>query len=251
MPSSLTLVVPCFDEGKRLPVADFREALVRFPSLDLFFVDDGSTDDTPAVLARVREGNESRVEILRLPENRGKGEAVRAGLLSALARTPRPAFVGYFDADLSTPIDAAFDMVAVLEREPALFLVLGSRRRTPGSAIRRRLLRHLPGRLIAWRISRTLGLPIHDTQCGAKVFRATDPLPALLSEPFSTRWLFDVEVLARLVRLHRSGHLPAPMSLLREFPLPRWTDIPGSKVSFLDFFRSFPALRLIRRRTLG
>ncbi len=243
----VAIVVPCYDEAARLPVEGLRRALAEFPRLALVFVDDGSRDATAAVLERVREGNEARVAIRRLPENRGKGEAVREGLLLSLSRSPKPAFTGYFDADLATPIASAFDMVAVLEREPSLLLVLGSRKRTPGSDIRRHLLRHLPGRLVAWRIRRTLGLPIHDPQCGAKILRVTDLLPPLLASPFETRWLFDVEILARIVRLHREGRLPAPESVVREFPLPRWTDVPGSKVSPLDFFRAFAALKRIRR----
>jgi glycosyltransferase involved in cell wall biosynthesis len=249
MSAPVVLVVPCFEEERRLPVAAFRETLERHPALGLVLVDDGSRDATPRVLDRVREGFEPRVSVLRLPENRGKGEAVRAGLLFALEA--RPAFLGYFDADLATPLDAAFDMVRVLEREPDLLLVLGSRLVTPGSKITRRFVRHLPGRFVAWRISRTLGLAVHDTQCGAKVFRARPVLRPLLSEPFLTRWLFDVEILARLARMHREGAFPAVESTVREHPLAVWTDVPGSKVGPLDFFRALLDLRRISRAYAG
>jgi glycosyltransferase involved in cell wall biosynthesis len=245
MSAPLVLVVPCYDEERRLDVARFREALARHAGLGLVLVDDGSRDATPEVLERVREGHEDRVQVLRLPDNRGKGEAVRAGLLFALER--RPAFLGYFDADLATPLDAAFDLVADLEADADLLLVLGSRRRTPGSRIERRFVRHLPGRFVARRIARTLGMRLHDTQCGAKVFRARPVLRTLLSEPFLTRWLFDVEILARLSRLHREGSFPAPETVVREHPLAVWTDVPGSKVGPLDLLRALLDLRRIRR----
>ena len=83
MSAPLVLVVPCYDEAERLDVARFREALARREGLGLVLVDDGSRDGTPEVLDRVREGHEDRVQVLRLPDNRGKGEAVRAGLLFA------------------------------------------------------------------------------------------------------------------------------------------------------------------------
>jgi dolichyl-phosphate beta-glucosyltransferase len=249
MTSPLVLVIPCFDEEKRFPVAAFRDALARHQGLGLVLVDDGSRDGTPGLLERVREGLEPRVTVLRLERNRGKGEAVRAGMLLALES--RPAFLGYFDADLATPLEAAFDLVRVLEEDPDLLLVLGSRRPTPGARIERRFIRHLPGRFVAWRIARTLGLPLHDTQCGAKVFRARPVLRPLLSEPFLTRWLFDVEILARLQRLHREGSFPAPESTVRELPLSVWTDVPGSKVGPLDFVRALLDLRRIRKAYAG
>jgi glycosyltransferase involved in cell wall biosynthesis len=249
MSPPLVLVVPCFDEERRLPVAAFRDALARHGDLGLLFVDDGSRDGTARALERAVEGFEDRASVLRLPENRGKGEAVRAGLLRAL--DARPAFVGYFDADLATPLEAAFDMRRVLEAEPDLLLVLGSRLPTPGARIERRLIRHVPGRLVARRIARTLGLDVHDTQCGAKLFRARPVLRPLLADPFLTRWLFDVEILARLRRLHREGSFPAPESTVREFPLAVWTDVKGSKVGPLDFVRAFLDLRRIRRAYAG
>src|SRR5262245_28664680 len=245
MTPPLVLVVPCYEEERRLSVAAFRDALGHHEDLGFVLVDDGSPDETPRVLERVRDGFEDRVTVLRLPDNRGKGEAVRAGLLLALES--RPAFLGYFDADLATPLDAAWDLRGVLEADPDLVLALGSRRVTAGARIERRLIRHLPGRVLAWRIAKTLGLPIHDTQCGAKLFRARPVLRPLLAEPFLTRWLFDVELLMRLQRLHREGSFPAAESTVREVPLVRWTDVPGSKVTPLDFFRAWRDLKRIRR----
>jgi hypothetical protein len=90
-------------------------------------------------------------------------------------------------------------------------------------------------------------MPVYDTQCGAKLFRADEMPAGLLDEPFLTRWLFDVEVLARLRRRALDGKGPTAESLVVEVPLRRWTDVPGSKVRALDFFRALLGLRRIRR----
>jgi hypothetical protein len=108
-----------------------------------------------------------------------------------------------------------------------------------GTSIERRAIRHYAGRVVATRISRTLRVATYDTQCGAKLFRV-DAMPAgLFDAPFETRWLFDVEVLARLSR---------PADVVIEVPLSVWHDVPGSKVRALDFFRAFLDLRRIRKR---
>jgi glycosyltransferase involved in cell wall biosynthesis len=244
----LTVVVPCFDEARRLPVEAFREALRSAPWLSLHFVDDGSRDGTAQVLEAVRRGFEDRVSITRMERNAGKGEAVRAGMRKATAGSA--AYVGYADADLATPLDALAEMADLLDLRPELLLVMGARVKTLGRSIDRRRTRHYLGRVIATFTSRTLGLPVYDTQCGAKLFRAGPVVTALFEEPFSTRWLFDVELLARLLRLHRQGVLPHPASIVLEHPLARWSDVPGSKVKPMDFFRALFGLRRIRRRYL-
>jgi glycosyltransferase involved in cell wall biosynthesis len=245
MPGRVDLVVPCFDEAARLAPAELAKALAREPDLALTLVDDGSRDGTRRVLDAIAAESPGRVHVVALPENRGKGEAVRAGLLAALAR--KPAFAGWWDADLATPFDELATLRAALEAAPRAWLATGARVRMLGAAIERRALRHYAGRVVATWISRALRLPVYDTQCGAKLFRA-DAVPAgLLDEPFLTRWLFDVEVLARLERLHRDGKGPPPEDLVVEVPLRRWTDVPGSKVVPLDLVRARFALGRIRR----
>jgi hypothetical protein len=181
-----------------------------------------------------------------LARNLGKGEAVRAGLLSALAG--RPEFAGWWDADLATPLSETASLRAVLDARPGVWLAMGARVRMLGCAIDRRATRHVAGRVVATMISRALGLATYDTQCGAKLFRVAGTPPGLFDEAFLSRWLFDVEVLARLERRHRDGGGPPPEDVVVEVPLTRWTDVPGSKVRATDFVRAFFDLRRIRRR---
>jgi hypothetical protein len=87
--------------------------------------------------------------------------------------------------------------------------------------------------------SLTIGLPIYDTQCGAKLFRASPVVRSLFQQPFLTRWLFDVEIIARFIQACRCDQPESPKDLIYEFPLLTWKDVAGSKVKPVDFFRSF------------
>ena len=246
MPPPVRLVVPCWNEASRFDLAAFRAGLDADPALGLTLVDDGSTDGTRGLLEGVAAAYPGRVDVLALPTNRGKGEAVRAGLAAAVAL--RPALAGWWDADLATPLDAVRTLARALDATPSTWLAMGSRVARLGARIERRASRHYAGRVIATLISRTLGLATYDTQCGAKLFRVAATPPGLFDAPFLSRWLFDVEVLARLERRHRDGEGAPPEALVVEVPLPVWRDVPGSKVRPADFLRAIVALRRIRRR---
>lgn len=245
MASDVRLVVPCFDEANRLDVAAFRARLADDPHLALTLVDDGSRDGTRGVLEGLARDAGPRVEVVALPRNVGKGEAVRAGVLAALRSDA--AYVGWWDADLATPFAEVARLRAALEERPAAWLAMGARVQALGARIERRALRHYPGRFVASRVARMLRLPTYDTQCGAKLFRAATTPAGLFDAPFVTRWLFDVEVLARLERRHRDGQGPAPEDVVVEVPLQSWRDVPGSKVRPTDFFRALWGVRRIRR----
>lgn len=239
------LVVPCFNEAARLPRAQLAAGLAADPGLALLLVDDGSRDGTLAGLRALEGAHPGRVEVLALPENRGKAEAVRAGMTAALAGPAR--WVGYWDADLATPLCVVADFRARLEADPDLHLVLGSRVKRLGGDIQRSALRHYVGRVVATLASRFLRLPVYDTQCGAKLFRASPLAAEVFGRPFLSRWLFDVEVFARLQALAAAGRLPPVTRSAYEVPLPRWTDEPGSKVRMRDFFLALRDLRRMRR----
>ena len=244
MPPDTTLVVPCYNEGARLDTAEFRRFAGASPGTSFCFVDDGSRDDTLVVLERMCGECPGLGRVLSLPGNRGKAEAVRQGLLAALAGGAP--YVGFWDADLATPLDELPRFRAVFAERPDTEIVLGSRVRLLGRQIERRGLRHYLGRVFATGASLTLGLPVYDTQCGAKLFRATAALRAVLAEPFLTRWVFDVEILARY--LDGPGDRVQAARRIYELPLLRWTDVPGSKVRPWDFVRS--GLELVRIRNV-
>jgi glycosyltransferase involved in cell wall biosynthesis len=242
----ITWVVPCFEEAKRmdgpalLTLADETASLV--------LVDDGSRDQTLTLLRGMAEKRPTQVEVIALPENQGKAEAVRQGMLYALSRAVD--VVGYVDADLATP-PHELRRLAALVRSGDYDVLMGSRVQLLGHAIERKHMRHYVGRVFATCASLTLGLPVYDTQCGAKLFRRTEALVSALALPFTSRWAFDVELLARLI--HPSPEIAAiAIERIREEPLLSWTDVPESKLrpaaalrSGLDLIRL--GLRLRRR----
>jgi glycosyltransferase involved in cell wall biosynthesis len=240
--TSTLIVVPCWNEERRLPVDRFEGFLAATPDVGFVFVDDGSNDGTRARLHEIEQAAPERVRVLALEVNGGKAEAVRRGMLAALRESPR--FVGYWDADLATPLDAILEFRRVLESRSAVEIVMGARVRLLGRSIERNALRHYLGRASSTWIALVLGLAVYDTQCGAKLFRNGPALPALFAEPFLAGWLFDVEILAR--RLAAPG--PRAEELIYEHPLMEWRDPGGSKLRAGAYLRAALDLLRIQRR---
>jgi glycosyltransferase involved in cell wall biosynthesis len=240
------LVVPFYNEAGRFDAAALEAFAAEDPACDFILVDDGSTDSTLAMLRGLAARDARRFSVVELQPNRGKAEAVRRGMLAAFARAPR--YAGYWDADLATPLAELPRFVELLERRPELEIVLGARVLLLGRSIERSSARHYLGRVMATMISRTLGLAVYDTQCGAKLFRVSPGTQALFAEPFVVNWTFDVEIIARLARARRGAGRPGPADVIYELPLRRWRDVPGSKVRPADFLRGMVELLRIRRR---
>lgn len=237
MGSSVAIVIPCYNEAKRLKVNKFKEYSDADRSHLFVFVNDGSNDATLKVIQDLHRDNPDHCSYIDLPRNFGKAEAVRRGLLSAFDTNPD--FAGYWDADMATPLEAIPSFCKLLESRSEIAMVFGARVRLLGRAIDRSPLRHYLGRMFATAASLTIGLPIYDTQCGAKLFRVCPLVRSLFQQPFMTRWLFDVEIIARLIQACRRDNLRPPKELIYEFPLQTWSDVAGSKVKPLDFFKSF------------
>jgi glycosyltransferase involved in cell wall biosynthesis len=216
--ANIALAIPCFNEAARLPRDSVRR-LVGDSALDLVLVDDGSSDGTRAALEALREEAPDRIAVLALPDNRGKAEAVRAGLLSAIDRAD---IVGYADADFATPAEELIRLARLID-ESGADAVLGSRVAVMGAQIERSPVRHYLGRVFATGASLALRRPVYDTQCGAKFLRVGEPLRAALARPFRSRWAFDVELLGRL-------WAEDPDCRIVEEPLRTWIDVSGSKV---------------------
>jgi glycosyltransferase involved in cell wall biosynthesis len=243
------VIIPCYNESARLDINAFLEYAARDGRVFFLFVNDGSTDRTQEMLQGLHSLDPDAFRLLGLERNSGKGEAVRRGVLHALESAP--VFIGYWDADLATPLEAIQEFRNLLEDRPTLELVLGSRVRLLGREVYRSTVRHYLGRAFASLASLALALGVYDTQCGAKLFRASATTPLLFHEPFCSSWIFDVEILARLIRTrHRLGQ-PRAELVLFEFPLHRWCDVAGSKLKASDFLRAPLELLAIYRRYLA
>jgi len=223
-----TIIVPCYNEANRLDNAAFAQFFVNESQTQILFVDDGSRDNTVERLNDLQQKFPEKLEVLSLPTNQGKAEAVRRGMLQAMDQSCD--FVGYWDADLATPLWEIPRFVTLLESRPEFDLAIGSRVQLLGRKIQRDTTRHYLGRIFATVASLVLGLPDYDTQCGAKLFRHTSESKQLFAKPFSSRWVFDVEL------IHRFTQLPSQVDKqgIVEVPLEQWIDIAGSKLRFWD-----------------
>lgn len=247
--SETVIVVPCYNEEHRLKSDEFLTYARPRDWLRFLMVDDGSRDGTRQVLQRLSEAEPSRFEVLGLDVNGGKAEAVRRGVQHALMSSP--SYVGFWDADLATPLSAIEEFVSLLDAHDDVEMVLGSRVQLLGRNIERGRRRHYFGRVTATVVSVMLGLRVYDTQCGAKLFRVTPTLSYLFAEPFLTRWVFDVEILARWITANENVDRRQLEKRVHEIPLREWTDVKGSRLKPSDFVRAPLELARIWRHYFG
>lgn len=230
-------VVPCFNEEHRLPVKELMDYVSAHPWLFLCFVDDGSSDGTLDTLSALERRLPDRYIVVPLATNCGKAEAVRTGILAGLDAF-RPAYVGYMDADLATPLTEIERLVHIAEDTPSAVMFSGCRLRRLGVEVERKWWRHYLGRVFATAAALVLGLPVYDTQCGAKLFRP-EIARSVFSERFLSRWVFDVEIFARIAQM--LGKDEARRRIL-EIPLLAWQDRRGSKLSLRHYLTAVAAL---------
>jgi dolichyl-phosphate beta-glucosyltransferase len=235
------IVIPFYNEERRFDRARLLE-LARHPSLEVVVVDDGSRDRTAELLGELEADSGGTVHFLKLDRNRGKGEAVRLGLLRALERGRTT--VGFTDADFSTRPAELLELLDTLDSRADLDVLIASRVLLVGRKVERRAMRHYLGRVFATIAANILRTPFYDTQCGAKLFRSTPMLASALSEPFVSRWAFDVELLGRLLIGTRTV-AGVPLERMREVPLEEWVDADGSKVTPAAMVKTLADLALI------
>lgn len=214
----LSVVIPCYNEAGRISKTLDRVAafLAAQPySSELVIVDDGSTDGTPQLLAGLSQGAAVAVRLLAQPANRGKGHAVRTGVLAAQGQ-----FILVTDADLPTPIEQVELLLAPVQRGEA-DLAVGSRN-LPASQVERPLVRTLFSRgfNLCVRLAGIRGL--RDTQCPFKLFprqvaQAVFPFQRLAG------WGFDVEII-RICQLRGYRIAEVPVA---------WVYASGSKLKLL------------------
>jgi len=231
MPST-AIIVPCYNEAKRLMAAEFIFFLQQCPDIQFYFVNDGSVDDTQKILLQIQEASQSK--IITLEKNCGKAEAIRKGFIHALQ--DQHTIIGYLDADLSTGLGELLRLKKILS-EKNLDMVLGSRIKKIDTVIERSFFRHIVGRGIATIIDQKFGLGVYDTQCGAKLFRSS-LIENAVTNPFYTKWFFDVELLLRVKKLN-------PGFIAVEVPLSKWINVRNSKLGLLSFPVVFKDLFLL------
>lgn len=229
----LSIVVPAYNEARRiLPslASVFANMETRHLPYEVLVVDDGSTDDTAAVI-RQHFGERPQLRLLSYGGNRGKGYAVRFGAGQATGDV-----VLFSDADFSTPIEELDKMLPLLEQ--GYDMVIGSRA-MKGAEIRERqpFYREGAGKLFNLLVRLLVAPEFHDTQCGFKCYRR-EALRPVLERLQIDGFAFDVEMIA----LARAAGLR-----IAEVPVV-WINSPTSKVGVGGGAAAFLDLIGIRRR---
>src|SRR6266705_2364549 len=218
---AFSLVIPCFNEETRIGqtlrlTLDYLAA--NASESELIVVNDGSTDATGATAHERLKSAQIATRLLENFPNRGKGAAVRSGLLAA-----RTAIGLFSDADLSTPLEETPKLIEPIANGE-LDIAFGSRALDRSLiGIRQPWRREQAGRIFNLLVRFTTGLPFWDTQCGFKAFRL-DVCRPILEVARVNGFAFDVEL---LLLAQRAG------LRIREIPV-RWNNAQGRKFSFFS-----------------
>lgn len=235
--STCCIVVPCYNESGRIQTERFDAFLKSHGNFSLLFVDDGSTDGTAQLLKSRQDKWAERWQVQVQPNNAGKAEAVRTGMIMAAEKGDYE-YVGFLDADLSAPPETMVDLFAVLKSDLTFHSAFGSRVKRLGAHVERRTLRHIMGRVFATLVTQVLDVSSYDSQCGAKLFHS-EQVSKLFSEPFVSNWLFDLEL---ILRAEKQGII--------EVPVREWREVGQSRMKLIDFINAPLALMRIRKHYL-
>jgi glycosyltransferase involved in cell wall biosynthesis len=233
----LSIVIPAYNESAR--IEDALEKVLRCVDerqwdAEVLVVDDGSKDDTAAIVHRWMV-HHPRLHLIQNPGNRGKGYSVRNGLLQAAGDV-----VMFTDADLSSPMEEAELLITSINE--GADVAIGSRwldrkRQT----IHQPLYRQFFGRCFNWITRRVMGLPFKDTQCGFKAFKR-EVAQVIFRLQTIERWGFDPEILFIARKLRFS---------IQEVPV-TWGHDERSRISYLkDGMKMLQEMAIIRGNSIA
>lgn len=226
------IIIPCYNEANRLHFDQFKSFIETNANYRLCFVNDGSSDDTLKQLRQFASKNLDSAIVHNLAKNQGKAEAVKKGT-NYILNNYNPKSIGFMDADLATGFDDYKNLVQNLFTNN-LKVVFGSRKMNEEGNIDRSPFRKMASGLIGMLIKIIIGLPIQDSQCGAKVFMPSTAR-FVFKTSFLSRWLFDVEMFIRIKNLYAEQ----TMNLIKEVPVTSWEEVDGSHITFTDSIK-FP-----------
>ncbi|WP_456421174.1 glycosyltransferase [Lutibacter sp.] len=235
----LCIVIPCYNEEKRLDKERMLNFLEAQKNVLLCFVNDGSSDNTLEVLNTIKIVYPNNVAIISTPKNVGKAEAVRTGI-TYCNKNLKFNKIAYLDADLATTLEECYEISTLVIDE--IIFAFGSRIKKIDTNIQRKTSRFLIGRVIATFISKQLKLGVYDTQCGCKIFDSKLS-KNIFNEKFISKWLFDVELFHRIIKIYGQEKMS---KICNEVPLKSWIDYDDSKVKMTYFFKLWLDLYHIR-----
>jgi glycosyltransferase involved in cell wall biosynthesis len=222
----VAIVVPCYNEALRFDAAYFQQ-IMNISQVRLFFVNDGSKDDTVSVLNGFSLNSGGRV--LDLVSNVGKANAIRLGMLSVISDLDdfEADAIGFLDADAAFDIQSVLDGIKVARRllNEGYDIIISSRVSLCGRKITRKTYRHIIGRFIVTILGLKFKDVPYDPQSGFKIFRVQSSFEKSLEMPFSTHWFGDIEMLHRLYKFS-----PTTPKIWEE-PAHAWQDVRGSNIT--------------------
>lgn len=234
-----SIVIPAFNEKERLSSFLFNlteEISKSNLNGEIIIVDDGSRkDDYRYYLNIISRLNNASVRILRHPRNMGKGAAIKTGFKDA-----KGTWIGFVDADGAISSKEVMRLLKIALSSTDLDGIFGSRVMMLGYNIDRKFMRHLGGRILTTLLYFFLRIPVYDSQCGYKIFRASKILP-LINICKEQGYLLDLELITIGYR-NKLNFLEVPIS---------WKDIPGGKVNLMiDGWKMLMGLWRIRKRLI-
>jgi glycosyltransferase involved in cell wall biosynthesis len=234
---SICIVIPFYNEEKRLGDCAYLKDLNQNPEIDYLFVDDGSTDGTLAIL---RSEFPDR-EIVTYGKNKGKGGAIREGLLRALEKDYT--MVGYLDSDGAFTSNDVGRVVSIARNifsaDESKSMVIGSRIKTKFNSIERTMIRSIASYFVKAKLNRYLRefeSPPFDTQSGFKLLRSSVQLGRFLENEFKTKWFFDVEIMIGM------GYF----GMIEEVTLTSWYDVKKSHIGLASVVTVCKELNIIK-----
>ena len=210
----IAVIVPCFNESKRLNHAAFVEFSDKNQDIHFYFSNDGSTDETKNSISENLVNNKTRF-LIDYKVNRGKAETVRETVYMIYKNKIDYKYYAFIDADLAIPLEQIRKIEKEADRiaDKTIFITVRTKKEFQQS---KRKLRYYISMI--WKfffIKMFYGLNISDTQCGCKMFRKSI-IEETFSEPFISRWLFDIEIIFRARRIQKNCLVEVPIIILND-----------------------------------
>lgn len=226
----LLIVVPCYNEQKRINQVYWKNIILNNASVRFVFVNDGSSDETLRIIQEISQAS----EVISLEKNLGKSEAIRLGWLHHISERNWIGY-GFIDSDGAFSPDDIQKLIEIFKNQinsgSKVDVIISSRVALAGRKIERSRIRHYLGRIVSTYLCYKWPNSPYDTQSGFKIFINTEYFSKSMQEPFKTRWFFDIEMLVRLKSLKQNE------LIIWEEPLMSWKEIANSKISGLEFLR--------------
>lgn len=238
----LAIIVPCYNEANRLNAEEFISFSEKNPDFHFYFANDGSSDQT-STFVRSRLVDDRNRFLIDFTENQGKAAVIRKAVLHVMQNNDKNySHYGFIDADLAIPLEQLNRLVQESEKQMSgrMFVTV----RTEKEFAQSSRIRYYVSKVWKFLFVRLFfGLGISDSQCGCKLIDARVADKAFREE-FISRWLFDIEIVFRLLASNKDA--------VKEVPIIHLNDNSGSTISNFAIVKLFnDAFKIYARYKIG